>query len=180
MNLKDAENIAHDLLLGGPELANHFRQWKICGSIRRKRPYVNDIDIVAIPKPENSYKFGELSLDAQIKDLDPEGRNYPKENKRFLLGPKIKRFFYKQIMIDIYIANEETFSTLCLIRTGSERHNIALTQIARGKGMKLFADGTGLCNVDAGDKIINIVSADEGEILQNLLGRVPTPEERER
>lgn len=178
--LQDAKDIAADLLTGGGELAKHFRQWKICGSIRREKSVVKDIDIVAIPKPNNSYKFGEKDLDSYIKDLDPEGRTLPKDIKRFLLGPKIKRFLYKGIMIDLYMANEDTFSTLCLIRTGSAEHNVTLTTLARGKGMKLFADGTGLCNIDANDHIINIVAATEDEILMNLLGHIPLPQSRER
>lgn len=180
MKLEEANSIAKELIMGSGMLANHFQQWLICGSIRRLKSEVKDIDIVAIPKPEATYKFGQPELNATISRLDPEGRSASPDVKRFLLGPKIKRFLYKGIMIDIYIANQETFSTLCLIRTGSTQHNISLTTLARSKGMKLFADGTGLCRIDADDDIINIVVATEDEILMNLLGRIPAPEERER
>ncbi len=180
MKLEEANAIAKELIMGSGMLASHFRQWTICGSIRRNKPDIKDIDIVAIPKPEATYSFGEPELNATISRLDPEGRNASPDVKRFLLGPKIKRFLYKGIIIDIYLATEETFSTLCLIRTGSTEHNISLTTLARSNGMKLFADGTGLCRVDADDKIINIVSAKEDNILMILLGNVPAPEERER
>ena len=180
MKLEEANAIAKELIMGNGQLATHFSKWTICGSIRRKKPEIKDIDIVAIPKSEDMYNFGDPELNATISILDPEGRNGPQDIKRFLLGPKIKRFFYKGIMIDIYLATEDTFSTLCLIRTGSTQHNINLTTLARSKGMKLFADGTGLCRIDDKDEIINVVATDEDVILMNLLGRIPAPEERER
>lgn len=180
MKRAEAESIVRDLIIGQGDLIDHFKEYKVCGSIRRLKSEVKDIDIVAIPKSEDSYNFGEPELNATISRLDPEGQNASPDVKRFLLGPKIKRFLYKGIQIDIYLATKETFSTLCLIRTGSTEHNISLTTLARSKGMKLFANGTGLCRVDKDDEIINIVSADEDQILTILLGHVPSPEERER
>ncbi|MBN1366607.1 MAG: hypothetical protein JW967_01600 [Dehalococcoidales bacterium] len=49
--------------------------------------------------------------------------------------------------VDFYIATPETWATLLLIRTGSREHNIKLCSLARQKGMKLHADGSGLFRV---------------------------------
>ena len=159
-------------------LALHFKKYMICGSIRRMKESVNDIDIVAISKPESEYGFGDKTLDDAISLLHEGTTDKP------LLGEKLKRFFYRGISMDIYLANEKTFETLKLIRTGSKEHNIRLTTLARGKGLKLYANGSGLCKIKGGiynnepEEIMAVVENTEDGILNNLLGRVPEPEQR--
>lgn len=176
--LNFAEKTVNELL---PKLNSHFIRYQICGSLRRKKPTVGDIDIVAIPKSECN--FGEENLSNLISRLDPEGNEVAKSlgksgAKRFLNGSLIKRFKFKEISVDIYLADENTFGTLILIRTGSKEHNIKLTRIARRKGMKLFASGKGLCVVDEKDNITKIITTDENEILSILLGYIPEPTAR--
>jgi len=183
MKYKDALDIAIELCNdNNGKLIQHFTQWSVCGSLRREKEFVNDIDIVAIPKAESGYNFGELSLVDHIKQLDPDGaeiaKKETKQQKRFLNGPKIKRFQYKGIMIDLYLADHSTFETLQLIRTGSTEHNIRLVTLARQKGLKLFASGKGLCKVNEKDEIIETIENTEDGILENLLGRVPLPKDR--
>jgi len=160
------------------ELSKHFIKYTVCGSIRRKKEFVKDIDIVAIPKPESEYQFGEYSLTSDIERMVPLGFKQKSDPKMFLNGPKIKRFYQHGFMIDLYLADESTYETLILIRTGSTEHNIRLTKLARQKGLKLFASGKGLCEVNDKDEIIRVVENTESGILQNLVGRVPLPEER--
>lgn len=178
MELKEAQTIADELI---KELSTHFKKWLVCGSIRRRKEIVKDIDIVAIPKPESEYEFGEISLSRQVELLDPLGGK-TKDVARFLNGPAIKRFQFKGISIDLYLANEFTFETLVLIRTGSTEHNVRLTKIARNKGLKLFASGKGLCVIKGGiyepEEIIKTVENTEKGILMNLLGKIPEPQER--
>ncbi len=177
--LETAQKIVDELLA---YLGRHFVRYQICGSIRRKKLDVGDIDIVAIPK--QSYELGQETLSDSIKKVDLHG---PEEShrmgksgaKRFLDGELIKRFEFKGMPVDLYLADEKTFGTLVLIRTGSKEHNIKLTTQARKKGLKLFASGKGLCEIDSGDNIVKTISTDESEILAILLGRIPPPEERE-
>lgn len=181
MKFNDAMIIANELV--DSILTHHFKNFRVCGSIRRKQPEINDIDIVVIPKPETDYSFGEESLEGCILRLDPDGKKIANSlsgssSKRFMLGEKIKRFEHKRIIIDLYLADESTFETLCLIRTGSKEHNIRLTTLARGKGLKLFASGKGLCLVDSKDNVIRIVENTEDGILLNLLNHIPKPENR--
>lgn len=188
MILEDAKKICRDLLMNQGQLATHFKNYAVCGSIRRQCETVHDIDIVAIPKPESEYKFGEFSLSTWIEILDPNGfRESKKGNqdvKRFLNGHAIKRFRYAEAMIDLYLADETTFETLKLIRTGSKQHNIRLTILAREKGLKLFASGKGLCKIRGGiynnepEEIISVVESTEDGILQYLLKTLPKPEDR--
>lgn len=167
IKLSEAKAIIDELDV---KLDSHIFYGQICGSIRRKKNFVNDIDWVIVPSAESTYEFGQESFDNTITRLHDEGK--------ILLGKKIKRFNYKGVSIDIYIATELTFQTLMLIRTGSKEHNIKLTTLARGKGLKLFADGSGLCKVDKDEKIIEVVENTEKGILNNLLGKFVEPEDR--
>lgn len=184
MELEQAKAIALELLSGKPLLKSHFSKFMICGSIRRNKAQVGDIDIVAIVKPECEYIFGEIDLSQDVNILDPDGVKISldmgrKGAARFLNGDKIKRFMFNGVSIDLYLADEYTFGTLVLIRTGSTEHNIKLVQLARKKGLKLFASGKGLCEIDrVREDIIRVVENTEDGILQYLLGKVPTPEER--
>ena len=130
-------------------LGKFFKRMEIVGSIRRGKAECHDIDIVAIPK--DGLKF----------------------------EAKILKMFYSgltadNVQIEIYIADENTFETLKLIRTGSAEHNKMLCSIAKKKGWKLKANGEGL--IDENEKIIS--NTEEG-ILKALLGKWVPPEERE-
>jgi len=185
MKFEEAQKICNILLdPNGGGLATHFSKYVVCGSLRRKKEIVGDIDIVAIVKPEDQYQFGEPSLTNKITSLDPLGKDEADKMEksgasRFLNGPLIKRFQYLNISIDLYLADESNIETLKLIRTGSVEHNIKLTQLARQKNLKLFASGKGLCEIDnVREDIIRVVEDTEGGILENLLGYIPHPQDR--
>jgi DNA polymerase/3'-5' exonuclease PolX len=59
-------------------------------------------------------------------------------------GPKLHSCWYRGQQVDIYIASEQTWWTLVLIRTGSRDHNIKMCSQARSMGMTLHANGSGL------------------------------------
>ena len=101
---------------------------EVAGSIRREKPFVNDIDLVAIPSNQ-----GQLIFEITQMGGTP-----------ILLGEKLIRYQMPNITIDIYIATPETWATLLLIRTGSAGHNIKLCSLAKSRGMKLKANGDGL------------------------------------
>lgn len=123
MDLDSAQQVAKELVA---ELTPFCSKLEVAGSIRRRRPFVNDIDLVAIPKNQGA-------LAQKLHDL---GCNFG--------GPKLLRFRYKGIPADIYIASPETWGALLLIRTGSTRHNLELATRCQARGWKLKADGTGI------------------------------------
>jgi len=125
---------------------------EIVGSIRRKKPMVHDIDLLVIP--ENNFTFAGQLL-----------RKMPTPTKIIKQGDKLIQLKHDGIQIDIYIANEQNYEVLRLIRTGSASHNIKLCSIAKQKGWILHADGRGLY---IGDKMID---NRESGILEKLLGK---------
>jgi DNA polymerase (family 10) len=141
---------------------------EICGSIRRKKQIVHDIDIVCIPDPSFITFAGHLL------------RKLPRPSKIIKTGDKLLEVEFsgedfEKIQIDIYVANEQTFEIIKLIRTGSREHNVKLCSLAKQKEMKLHADGRGLFTAD--DKVL-IANTEEG-ILIKLLGKWIPPEERD-
>jgi len=102
-------------------------QTLIVGSIRRRRPEVNDIDIVVIPgawywNSIPSYLKQSLSL-------------------RFIEGglDLFRMTFPIDLQVDIYRASPKTWGVLTLIRTGSTQHNIKLCSWAKSMGLMLSA-----------------------------------------
>ncbi|HWP81087.1 MAG TPA: hypothetical protein VNN76_00350 [Bacteroidota bacterium] len=173
-----AREIAEDLV---SELSGFCDRIEIAGSLRRRKHAVNDIDLVVIPKfiqVQDETLFGEpvqenllekkLSQLCLIGQLDLEAN-----------GSKIKRFLKTvdgdTIPIDVYIANEQTWWTLLLIRTGSRNHNIKLAKRAMDLHMHLKADGSGL--LAPGGTLIPICR--EEEIFRHLGLAYRPPEERE-
>ena len=155
MKLEDAQAIAEEVVAVLKPLANRI---EIVGSIRRKRPTVNDIDILLEPSL-NSFGLGEAI--AGLLGLTSK-------------GDKIQRGIYKEIQVDIYFADANTWDTLKLIRTGSAGHNIRLTSLAKRRGWHLYADGRGLMN-DKG----KIVATSEEDIFNALSINYLLPESRD-
>jgi len=124
--LKEAETISQEIV---EAVKPYCERIVVAGSIRRKKRWVNDIDIVLIPSNQGMVGYTLTDLMGRCK----------------MGGGKLMRFQHpKGIKVDIYIATLATWYTLVLIRTGSASHNIKLCRIARQKGMKLHADGSGI------------------------------------
>ena len=66
----------------------------------------------------------------------------------------------------------------------SENRTHVYIKVSDYKRLKLFASGKGLCKIKGGiynnepEEIVKVVENTEDGILQNLLGRIPKPEER--
>lgn len=124
--LKEAESISQEIV---EVVKPYCERVVVAGSIRRKKGWVNDIDIVLIPSNQGMVGYTLTSLMGRYK----------------MGGSKLMRFQHpKGIKVDIYVATLGTWYTLVLVRTGSAAHNIKLCRIAQQKGMKLHADGSGI------------------------------------
>jgi len=152
-HLAHARAVAQGLV---QELAPLCQRIEVAGSIRRQRPTVRDIDLVLIPTNQGL-------LAQKLYDL----------GCRFG-GPKLQRFTYQGLPVDIYIATPQTWATLLLIRTGSARHNLELAQRCRARGWRLKANGEGIL-----DQQGNRIAGDTEESLFQALG-IPYKEPWER
>ena len=130
---------------------------QVAGSIRRQRPFVNDIDLVVIP-------YNRSGLDMALMRMG----NYK------MSGKKIARVEMDSIPLDIYFATPETFATLLLIRTGSVENNIRLASLAKRRDWRLAASGDGLFN----EKDERIAGDTEESIFKALGLPYQRPEER--
>lgn len=132
MLLERAERLADEIL---ERLAPYCSRIQVAGSIRRKAPSPKDIDLVLITRD----RWG---LDTALLKLG----NYK------MAGKKITRVETDSIPLDIYFADEETWATLLLIRTGSVESNMRLATLAKKRGWQLKANGEGLLN-ERGERI---------------------------
>jgi len=160
MEYGQAMNIAHQVI----QVLKHSCDFvAIAGSLRRGKKFVNDIDIVYIPRNQGEFIVALQSL-----------------GKFTMGGQKIIRVQLPQIMLDVYVADKNTWATLLLIRTGSKAHNIRLCSLAKRKGMQLKADGSGLFRLtDCGGTGVRIAGDSEESILFALGMEYVPPERRE-
>ncbi len=135
MQLQRAQKIASEVI---ERLCPYCTKIEVAGSIRRRKPTVHDIDIVLIP--------------ADPWNLEQEIRELARPFTPTLSGDKLKRFNYNDTQIDLYFADEKTWATLLLIRTGSKENNIRLCTLAKKEGWHLSASGDGLFN-EKGERI---------------------------
>lgn len=138
-------------------LAPYCEKIEVAGSIRRRKEWVNDVDIVLIPSDP-------WNLHHEIQGL----------GQVMVSGNKIKRVMIGDIQIDLYLADPKTWATLLLIRTGSAESNIRLCSRAKSKGWHLAADGSGLFN-ENGERIAG--DTEESIFLALGIKYIP-PEER--
>lgn len=134
MELEKAKAIAEEIKA---HLAPNCQKIVVAGSIRRQKSFVRDVDIVCIPSNQGQF-IGALQRMGLIKS--GAGK---------LIRVELQYGFPPGLKLDVYIATPETWSTLLLIRTGSKEHNIKLCKRARQRGMKLYADGSGLFRIEA-------------------------------
>ena len=154
-------------------VANSIKQYceriEAAGSLRRRRPEVNDIDIVLIPHKGCMDKIKEICL-AFHPLIGP--------HKPPKWGERMASFRYKEVVgVDLYFADEVTWPILWLIRTGSKEHNIHLCNQAKMQGMYLAADGSGLFKDRLKTEIIPVAS--ERDVFENLRMPYLEPEDRE-
>ncbi len=130
--LESADKIAAAIIKG---LSPYCQRIEVAGSVRRRKPWVNDIDFVLIPSDL-------WNLHHEIMSMGPVTMS----------GMKIMRVMVASVQVDLYIASTETWATLMLIRTGSTGNNIHLCTLAKKRGWHLAASGEGLFN-ENGERI---------------------------
>ena len=147
--LEEASRIAGHLV---EMLSPHCDRIAVAGSIRRRRPVVNDIDLVLIPRD-----MAHLMDTLRSAGLGVGG------------GDKVKTVTFEGLRADIYLATPTTWATLFLIRTGSAENNRRLCGVAKVRGWHLAANGDGLFD-SMGRRV-----AGDTEQSATALARLPLP-----
>lgn len=95
----------------------------VAGSLRRKNPTVNDIDLVVVPKSKLVKEDDLFGLPIFHEQRDPgfihTVNSWPKV-KGSANGRYTKRQFHPDITIDLWITTNMNFGYILAIRTGSE------------------------------------------------------------
>ena len=108
------------------QLKPHCIKIEIAGSIRRGRPEVNDIEIVAIPKP-----YGVGLFESGIAGVVEQWERV----RGYLPGKYTRRKLPQGIDLDLFFAREDNWGLILAIRTGSAEfghHVLAAGWSARG------------------------------------------------
>lgn len=134
----EAHRIASEVL---DQLRPHCIRVEIAGSIRRKKPEVKDIEIVAIPKPYDSGLFpsGIANVVNQWEKVKG-GMEYGKTKYT-------QRILPSGIKLDLFFAEESNWGSILAIRTGSADYShkvLARGWVGRGfkgEGGHLMRDG---------------------------------------
>lgn len=157
----------------------HCLRCEIAGSIRRGKPEVKDIEIVAIPKweprPDPASLFGEeiqtnllrnwaLSPECPVRWIKPGTSEVldwqPKADGRYWRG------LIKGIKLDLFITEPLRWGVTQLIRTGSADFSHAIATHALQSGYK-FHEG-GLWRMVGGVPITQIETPDEASVFRAL------------
>jgi len=155
MELERAQKIASEVV---KRLSPYCSKIQVAGSIRRKKPMVQDIDLVLIPSDP-------WNLNVELKKL----------GQVKVSGQKMMQVMMGSTQLDIYFADENTWATLLLIRTGSAENNIRLASKAKKQGWHLAASGEGLFDATG----VRIAGDTEYSIYKALGLTWQLPEERE-
>jgi len=171
MELQKAKAIAEEL---ERLLAPECQRILVAGSIRRRKPFPNDIELLAIPR----FVDGVDLLDEEIKKLMAEGLLGYRRNKRGFIayGPKNKLLVHlpSGIGLDVFSTTEECWWVSLVVRTGGETTNKRIAMAAIRKGWHLMAYGRGF-STPRGD----VVCRSEEEVFRAVGFPYPAPWERD-
>jgi len=171
MELEQAQKIAEELKA---LLAPECQRIEIAGSIRRGKPAVGDIELLAIPR----YLDGDDLLDEEIRKLMAEGLLGYRRNVRgsIAYGPKNKLLVHlpSRIGVDVFSTDEDCWWVSLVVRTGGEVTNKRIATAALRKGWHLQAYGHGF-STPRGD----VVCRSEEEVFLAVGLPYLPPEQRE-
>lgn len=138
---------------------------KVCGSLRRRKEHVGDIELIYIPRhreerdPDNFFATHQINeINEYLNGCLRGGRI----TKRLAItgrisswGPENKHAVHVEsgIPIDFFATTEPDWWVTVVIRTGSKETNLRLTTGARARGLTLNAYGAGFTHLVTGEKI---------------------------
>ena len=144
--------VAHHLL---DALAPYCERIELAGSLRRQKPMVGDIEIVAIPRrPKNIFGEPLYVLPTLLDEFLAGKVVFAKD------GPRYKQFPYSKYTVDLFLPTADTWGSVFTIRTGSaDFTHWLVSQQPRGAapfgvhfdGGRLYAHGRLLTTTEEAD-----------------------------
>lgn len=172
MNLARAQSIAEKIK---QKLCDLWEHCAIAGSIRRRREWVNDIDLVILPKPGQIEAIqARLRTGCSVVTEGEQNSIYRMPLRGGLEWIQIDVFFARPRAADLLGSTPGNFGSLLVLRTGSKEHNIYLIEHAKRHGLE-WKPQAGVFNAG-----VCVASESEDGIFSALgLGWI-APEKRER
>lgn len=171
MKLENARGIADELV---ELLTPACERLIIAGSIRRRKPDVGDLELLAIPKFNGVVDL----LDQKLKWLMLRGVFDHRPNKRgsIMYGPKNKllRHVDSGIGVDIFSTDEECWWVALVVRTGGKSTNQEIATRAIERGRSFHAYGRGFTLADGSE----LVCRSEQDVFKAVGMRYLEPWER--
>lgn len=132
MNYARALNMAEKI---EAELLPFCERTAIAGSIRRRRPEVNDIDLVILPKPGKLGMIKGRCMQNCAVVTDGEQNAIYRLRLPDQSEIQLDLFFAQPARRDLLAYEPGNFGSLLLCRTGSKEHNIFLVEHAKRLGL---------------------------------------------
>lgn len=163
-------------------LAPSCKKIVIAGSIRRRKPYVGDIELLFVPRltalKADFFVTTQIDIaDRTINDLLAKGilAKRLSVTGHEAWGPKNKLAVHvpSGIPVDLFSTTEDNWYVALVIRTGSKATNLRLTMGANKQGRILHAYGSGVEESDG-----NIIPATSEEHVFQLCGIPFMPPEK--
>lgn len=153
------------------ELAPFCDRIEIAGSIRRRRPFVNDVDLVVLIKRGLEKEFrNRVTRTARVIKDGPQNFIVGLSN-----GLRLDIFIARHPQKDLFRTNQGNFGTLLICRTGSKEHNIWLVNHAKINGLQ-WKPYDGVCDEEG-----NVLTGEDERACFTALGLDwIEPERRER
>jgi len=168
MNLTEAKPMAEKI---AEQLAPLCERIEIAGSIRRGRPWVNDLDLVILPKGGRPDAI-KARCEQKCTIVTDGPQNYI---VRLNTGVQLDIFFARPAYKDLLQTIPGNFGTLLVCRTGSREHNIYLVEHAKRLGM-VWKPYQGVFDCEG----YAVAAEDEAGIFRALQLDFIPPEKRER
>lgn len=127
MELQTAEKIAKEIK---SELAPYCDRVEIAGSVRRKKPFVNDIEIVCIPQKHVGRHSNKFCM--AVHELGTLMKGY----KKGIHNAKYIRLWMpdKSIHVDLFMVKTDNWGLQFLIRTGSAEFSHSIMRLFNIRG----------------------------------------------
>lgn len=154
----------------------------VAGSIRRQKPTVGDVEIVAIARQDSYVPEGEMlpvlrsALNYRVQRLVTSKQLLfrPKKDGTIANGAEIKLLVHAAtgMPVDLFITVPEHWFSLLVCRTGGKRNNEELATLAKRHGYRWMMNGAGFRHLTTG-KVTPITCEEDAYTFLNLTCPLP-------